>query len=176
MSTSNFPPSRQPKGTKYLSPWLAYPLALIVWEVIPWAISLLTSRYGWVAGSPGLWNWLGLIPVLFGTIGLLWGVYLHSAQSPEGIEWELDKSYLLNRGPYAFSRHPMYVSELILLLGWVIFYGSLALLITFAVWFLFFNYFAMPQEERAMEAHFGDAYRDYKKQVPRWFGKIQKQK
>jgi len=90
------------------------------------------------------------------------------------IEWELDKSYLLRRGMYAFSRHPMYLSELTLLLGWIIFYGSLALVIALVMWFVFFNYYAIPQEERILEAHFGEAYREYKKQVPRWFGKIRR--
>ena len=64
MSTSNIPHSEQPKQTKFLSPWLAYPLAFIVWWALPWAISLLTPHYGWAAGRPGLWNLLGLIPVL----------------------------------------------------------------------------------------------------------------
>ena len=171
MNTTESPNQEPSKRVKFLSPWLAYPLALIVWEVVPWAISLLTPHFGWVAGRPGIWNFLGLIPILVGTIGLLWGVWVHSAQSPEGIEWELDKSYLLNRGLYAFSRHPMYLSELTLLFGWVIFYGSVALLITFLVWYLFFNYYAMPQEERALEAHFGEAYREYKNKVRRWFGR-----
>ena len=164
---------REPvKKARFLSPWLAYPLALIVWEGLPWAISLLTPRIGWVAGRPSFWNLLGLLPALVGTIGLLWGVYLHSAQSSEGIEMELDKSYMLNRGLYSFSRHPMYLSELTLLFGWVIFYGSAALLITFLVWYLFFNYYAMPQEERVLEERFGEAYRQYMNRVPRWFGRI----
>jgi protein-S-isoprenylcysteine O-methyltransferase Ste14 len=116
---------------------------------------------------------LGLVPVLVGTIGLIWGVALHSAASPNGaIEWEMDKSYLLRRGMYSVSRHPMYLSELILILGWVIFYGSIALLIASIAWFLFFNFYAMPNEERILEAHFGEAYRDYKRKVPRWFGKV----
>lgn len=172
MSTTENPQQERSRPTKYLSPWLAYPLAFIVWVVLPWAISLLTPYYEWTSGHPSLWNLFGLIPVLIGTIGLLWGVAVHSAQSPKGLEWELDKSYLLRRGLYAFSRHPMYLSELILMFGWVIFYGSVALLIVFALWFLFFNYRAMPLEERIMEEHFGEVYREYKKKVPRWFGKI----
>jgi len=171
MSTPTIPNNDQPKKIRFLSVWLAYPLALLVWEGIPWVISLLSPRYGWVTGHPGLWNWLGLIPALVGTTGLLWGVRLHSAQFPEGIEMELDKSYLLKRGPYAFSRHPMYLSELTLLLGWMIFYGSVALLIAFVIWYVFFNFYAVPLEERVMEAHFGEAYREYKNQVPRWIGK-----
>jgi protein-S-isoprenylcysteine O-methyltransferase Ste14 len=168
-------PNREPsKRTKFLSPWLAYPLALIVWEGLPWAISLLTPHYGWVTGRPGLWNLFGLIPVLIGTAGLLWGMAVHSAQSPEGLEWDLDKSYLLMRGMYAFSRHPMYLSELILILGWVIFYGSISVLVATVASFLVFNYDALPNEERILEAHFGEAYRDYKNRVPRWFGKIRR--
>jgi protein-S-isoprenylcysteine O-methyltransferase Ste14 len=62
----------------------------------------------------------------------------------------------------------MYLSELTLLLGWVIFYGSVAVLIAFVVWCLFFNYYAVPHEERAMEAHFGEVYREYKNKVSRW--------
>jgi protein-S-isoprenylcysteine O-methyltransferase Ste14 len=174
MSTSKIPHSEQQKQTKFLSPWLAYPLAFIVWWALPWAISLLTPHYGWAVGRPGLWNLLGLIPVLIGTVGLLWGVAVHSAQSPDGIEWELDKSYLLQRGMYAYSRHPMYLSELILLFGWIIFYGSVALVIAFLIWYVSFNYYAMPQEERILEAHFDEAYRAYKNRVPRWFGKIRR--
>jgi protein-S-isoprenylcysteine O-methyltransferase Ste14 len=171
MSTSNIPNSGQPKRAKFLPRWQAYPLALIVWGVVPWAISLLTPRYGWTAGRPGIWNLLGLIPVLVGTIGLIWGLALHSAQSPEGTEWELDRSYMLRDSLYAFSRNPMYFSELTLLFGWVIFYGSVALLIAFVAWGLFFNYYQVPLEERILEAHFGKAYREYKSRVPRWLGK-----
>jgi protein-S-isoprenylcysteine O-methyltransferase Ste14 len=174
MNKTENPNQEQTKKVNHLSPWLAYPLALIVWWVLPWAISLLTPHYGWAADHPGLWNLLGLIPVLIGTIGLLWGVAVHSAQSPEGIEWELDKSYLLQRGLYAYSRHPMYLSELILLFGWIIFYGSVALVIAFVIAYLLFNYYAMPQEERILEAHFGEAYRQYKRKVPRWLGKIRR--
>lgn len=173
MNTSNNSNNDQPKRTRFLSAWLAYPLALIVWEALPWAISLLTTRYGWTAGRPSLWNFLGLIPVVVGTIGLIWGVHLHSAQSPQGIEWELDKSYLLKGGLYNVSRNPMYLSELTLLFGWMIFYGSVSLLITFVLWYLFFNYYIVPQEEGVLEAHFGEAYSEYKKKVPRWFGKVQ---
>ena len=165
-------PHPEPSKGKVLSVWLAYPLALIAWWILPWAISLLTPHYGWASGRPSIWNLAGLLAVLPGTIGLLWGVAAHSAQSPGGIEWELDKSYLLRRGLYAFSRHPMYLSEMILLFGWVIFYGNIALILTWVLWFLFFNYYAIPQEERVLEAHFGEAYREYMKKVPRWFGGI----
>jgi protein-S-isoprenylcysteine O-methyltransferase Ste14 len=174
MRTSKIPNHGQPKKNRFLSAWLAYPLALLVWEGLPWAISLLAPRYGWVLNRPSIWNWFGLLPVVVGTIGLIWGVAAHAAQSTQGIEWELDKSYLLRGGLYAFSRHPMYLSEQVLMFGWVVFYGSLAVLMASVLWLAFFNFYAMPQEERTLESHFGEAYREYKQKVPRWFGKIRR--
>lgn len=67
----------------------------------------------------------------------------------------------------------MYLSKLILLFGWIIFYGSVALVLAFVIGYLLFIYYAVPEEERILEAHFGEAYHEYKKKVPRWFGKIQ---
>ena len=168
MSTSNIPDNRQPKR---IPRWLTYVLFAIVWGAVPWAVSLLSPRYGWASGRPGLWNWLGLIPLAAGLVGSLWCLILHFAESDGRMDWEPDKNYLLTRGPYAFSRNPMYLSELTLMFGWVIFYGSVAVLIGFVGWWAFFNFYQVPQEERTIEAHFGEAYRDYKKKVPRWFGK-----
>lgn len=170
MNTTDNLKQEQPKKRKILPLWQTYPLALIVWWVLPWAVSLLTPYYGWTAGGPGLWNLLGSIPILIGTTGLIWGIAVHAAGSAgEGIEWDLDKSYLLRRGLYVFSRNPMYLAELILILGWVIFYGSIALFIAAMAWFLFFNYYQVPLEERILEAHFGEVYLEYKRKVPRWF-------
>jgi protein-S-isoprenylcysteine O-methyltransferase Ste14 len=150
---------------------LAYPLALAVWWVLPWAVSLLAPRYGWTPGAPSAWNLLGMMAVLPGTAGLLWGVREHAAQSTRGIEMKPDKSYLLQRGLYKWSRHPMYVSELLILLGWVVYFGSAAVLILLLVWGIWFNFYAMPSEEKMLERHFGDAYREYKGSVRRWLGR-----
>ena len=148
--------------------WAARLAALLVFGVGPWAISLLAPRYGWVAGRPGIWNLLGLIPVVAGTACLLWSMEMHFAQ---GVKWGVAQNYLLSQGPYAFTRQPMYLSELVLLLGWTIFYGSVGVLIGFLVALAAFNFIAVPLEERALEARFGEAYRQYKSKVPRWLGK-----
>lgn len=168
MSKSDLPGEGQPKR---IPRWLAYLLFAIVWGLVPWAVSLLSPRYGWAAGRPGLWNLLGLVPLAAGIAGSLWSLALHFAESGQGLDWEADKSYLLKRGPYAFSRNPMYLSELTLLFGWALFYGSTAVLIAFLLWWAGFSFVLVPQEERRIEARFGEAYREYKRRVPRWFGK-----
>jgi len=168
-------PTRKQSQRVLVPYWIALPVALIVWGVAPWAIALLTPRYGWAAGRPGLWNLLGLIAVVVGTVGLIWTMGLHFAQAPKsGIELELAQSYLLRHGPYAFSRNPMYLSELTLLFGWVIFFGSVAVLIAFGVACAVFNFVNVPLEERALQARFGEAYLRYKNTVPRWLGKTRR--
>ena len=167
-------PNQEPPKRASIPLWVGFITALVVWEVLPWAISLLSPRYGWTTGRPGPWNLLGLIPVLIGNIVLFLGIIAHSAETPGRIDFEPDKPYLLTHGLYRYSRNPMYVSELMLIVGWVIFYGNIALLIALVAWFLFFNYYQIPLEERVMEARFGEAFREYKNNVPRWFGKVRK--
>ena len=168
MNTSTTPDSTPRKSVPR---WLSLILFTVVWGVLPWAASLLSPRFGWQASHPGFWNLLGLIPLLVGIAGSLWTLFLHFAESREGLDWEPDKTYLLVSGPYAFTRNPMYLFELTLLVGWVLLYGSLAVFISLWIWWAWFNFFQIPQEERTIEARFGQVYHEYKLRVPRWIGK-----
>ena len=181
MSTTENPGKKQSKRVS-IPRWMALTVFLVFsiigiplfYVVGPWTISLLTPRCGWAAGHPSLWNLLGLIPVAFATACLIWITVLHIVQAPERVELERTPSYLLRRGPYAFSRHPMYLFELALLLGWSIFYGSIASLIVFVVACVVFNFVKVSQEERALEERFGETYLEYKNKVPRWLGKVRR--
>jgi protein-S-isoprenylcysteine O-methyltransferase Ste14 len=140
--------------------------------VLPWAISLLGSWYGWADGSPAVWNLLGLVQVAVGLMGLLWltiNGYAHYTQVPERVELNWEPKVLMTRGPYAYSRHPMYVTELALWLGWAVLYGSWIVLAGFVALWVVASILA-PREERALEARFGEAYRRYRGHVPRWLG------
>lgn len=144
----------------------------LVHGVVPWAISLLGPWYGWLDGLPAVWNLLGLVAVLAGAVVLLWLMVLgftHGAELPERVELDWSPKILLTRGPYGFSRHPMYLAEGALWFGWAIFYGSVAVSIGFMVVCIGASMLA-PREERALEAKFGEAYQRYKARVPRWLG------
>ena len=123
----------------------------------PWAISLLSPRYGWATSGPGIWNSLGLMPIALGIAGLIWIMMVAFVEAPDRVELR-QAPFLLTRGPYAYSRNPMYVSELALWLGWAVFYGNFGVLIGFVIFFAVFLPGAR-YEERALEARFGDAYR-----------------
>ncbi|MFN0103121.1 MAG: methyltransferase family protein [Bryobacteraceae bacterium] len=148
----------------------------VVHAAIPWALSLLAARHGWEAGAPGSWNLVGLIPVAAGLFIIVWSVRAHFTASPEG--WRLEKTphyptpaYLLSRGPYKYSRNPIYLAEGTIWLGWMLFYGSFAVLGVFALGSLLLGPIVVRREERGLEARFGDVYREYARNTPRWLGK-----
>ena len=136
--------------------------------VAPWAISLLSSRSGWASTGPSTWNLFGLVPIALGIAGLVWVMIAASIESPSRIELR-SAAFLMTRGPYAYSRNPMYVSELALWLGWSVFYGSLGVLVGFLI-LLAVLVPAARYEERVLEARFGESYRAYRSRVPRWLG------
>jgi protein-S-isoprenylcysteine O-methyltransferase Ste14 len=161
-------PPRFPRWT----PWIVLiGGTLAVHVALPWAISLITRRYGWVQGHPGFWNLIGLIPVATGLVMIAWGGRLHIIRRTGTLGLEKTSRYMLVEGPYRFSRHPMYLLELVMWMGWAIFYGSIPVLIAFVVEWVVFA-FAARYEERQLEARFDEAYLLYQKTVPRWFGPI----
>jgi protein-S-isoprenylcysteine O-methyltransferase Ste14 len=161
--------------------WLALALAPVAWLVllpavhlgVPWALSHLGPRYGWADGGPAAGNLLGLALIGLGAAFLLWillyGLLRYHRDLPERVPVDWSPVILMTGGAYAFSRHPMYVGELALWLGSAVLYGSPVVLVGFVVMFAVMRRLAM-QEERALEAKFGDAYRRYKARVPRWVG------
>jgi protein-S-isoprenylcysteine O-methyltransferase Ste14 len=173
-------PEVKPARKASLPRWAVLALAPFVWliaiplvhGVVPYAISLLGPRYGWTDGSYAAWNLLGLVPVAAGAGVLLWVMvsgFAHAAEVPKRVDLDWTPKLLLTRGAYSFSRHPIYLAELALWLGWAVLYGSVIVLVGFLLLCLVAGVLA-PREERALEAKFGDTYREYKSGVPRWFG------
>jgi protein-S-isoprenylcysteine O-methyltransferase Ste14 len=182
MSISEIPGPRPSNGVS-VPRWLGLVVGLLAWlvgvplahGVVPWVISRLTPRWGWAGGEPGMWNLLGLIPVSVATACLIWIMILgfaHAAEMPDRVELNWKPKVLLVRGPYAFSRNPMYVAELVLWLGWALFYGSHAVFVGSLVLCAGMQRI-VRREEVDLEAQFGDSYRRYKAVIPRWLGPCQ---
>ena len=175
MSPSGVHESRPPNGI-VIHRWMAILLALFVCLIViplvhgavPWAISKLTHRYGWVHASPGFWNWLGLIPVGVATALLIWILITSIAHTPNAVRLGLVPSVLITDGPYRVTRNPIYVAELASWLGWALFFGSLAVFLGYIALLLVVNLVIVPWEERGLEAAFGHAYLMYKNRVRRW--------
>jgi Phospholipid methyltransferase len=168
-------PSRKPSKRILLPHWIALILTPVVFLLghiaVPQELSLLSVRHGWAHGRPGRRNLPGLLLIGVGAAGLVWCLRLHFVASDSSFEIERTQNYLVARGPYQFTRNPMYLSGVVIWLGWIIFYGSVAVLVgVVGVWGSV-ALLVVPWEEHKLEARFGEAYLRYKNSVPRWLGK-----
>ncbi len=158
-------PSRVPRR---MGPILWFVFGSAFYIALPWAVSRIGPRHGWQAEMPGVANLAGLVLIAAGVSILAWALVLHYRSALEGWPLRFRPSYLLTCGPYRLTRNPMYLGGLALWLGWAALYGSLAVLVAFLAFAAFLSAIQVPWEERICEEEFGDAYRRYRAEVPRW--------
>ena len=72
------------------------------------------------------------------------------------------------RGSYRFTRNPMYVGVLALIVGQALVLGREVLLAWAAAAWLIFQLFLLLHEEPELRRRFGAEYEDYRAGVPRW--------
>ena len=77
-------------------------------------------------------------------------------------------SHLVVKGVYAYTRNPMYLGMLLLVIAWGIFLLSLLALLMLPVFVVYIYFFQIRAEEAAMEKLFGNDFIAYKKRVRRW--------
>jgi protein-S-isoprenylcysteine O-methyltransferase Ste14 len=71
-------------------------------------------------------------------------------------------------GLYRFSRNPMYLGMLMILLGWAAYLAQPLTLVFVAAFVFLIEVLQIRPEEKALEEKFGEDYRAYKKRVRRW--------
>ena len=77
-------------------------------------------------------------------------------------------SYLVTSGIFNYSRNPMYLGMVLILLGLTLKFNLIGGLIFTALFILFITNFQIKPEERAMQKMFGEEFLSYKNKVRRW--------
>lgn len=77
-------------------------------------------------------------------------------------------SHLITTGMFGFSRNPIYLADLLILVAWATWLGNIFNIALLGVFVVYINRFQIVPEERALTTLFGDAYRDYCSRVRRW--------
>lgn len=75
---------------------------------------------------------------------------------------------LVTDGVYRFSRNPMYLGMLSLLLALSIYLGTLTAFIVLPLFVWYMTEFQIKPEEESLKTVFGKAYEDYLTKVRRW--------
>ena len=106
------------------------------------------------------WFYVGLPIYLLGLVmALMFSISFATAPLDEPI----------NKGVYAISRHPGYFGFFLGCVGIGIACASWIFLLCAMVWIVSWN-FGVVEEERFLLDKYGDAYREYMNQTPRWIG------
>lgn len=107
-----------------------------------------------------IWFYAGLGVYLSGLF-LFLGVGLSVAKTPEGRPF--------TSGVYRLSRHPGYLSQLVIFLGVSLAAVSwIFLILTIILWVI--SAFFAGSEEKACLEMYGEVYREYTLRTPRWLG------
>jgi protein-S-isoprenylcysteine O-methyltransferase Ste14 len=80
---------------------------------------------------------------------------------------------LVVEGPYRYVRNPMISGVLFVLTAEALFLQSWPVAAWLALFFVLNNLYFSLSEEKGLEARFGDDYRLYKQNVPRWIPRTQ---
>jgi len=109
---------------------------------------------------------LNLISLVLTVLGLSLAIWARVAL---GGNWSGTVTFkenheLVERGPYALMRHPIYTALLLMFLGTALAIGTVGGLIGWPILFLSF-WIKYRQEEALLLEHFGDRYEAYRKRV-----------
>jgi protein-S-isoprenylcysteine O-methyltransferase Ste14 len=77
-------------------------------------------------------------------------------------------SALVSEGVYRYLRNPMYIGATLMLAGFAVLFASDWTLVMTVAFALIVHFGVVKREERYLDAKFGDAYRTYKRCVPRY--------
>lgn len=105
----------------------------------------------------------GLALAAIGTVGRIWCSFFISGRKD---------GQLVAEGPYSISRNPLYVFSCIGLVGVGLTTETLTYPLLFLVIFGLYYPGIMALEERRLEELFGEAYRQYRQRVPRFWPRL----
>ncbi len=134
---------------------------------IPFIIIMLFYR------NANIWSLIiGFIMVVTGELIRLWGVSW--AGSETRTTGEPAGTYLIVSGPFAYTRNPLYTGNILIYLGiGIMSFAIFPYLQIIALLFFFFQYhYIIKAEEEFLISKYGDDYKHYKENVPKFFWRL----
>lgn len=117
---------------------------------------------------PTFWQYAGIIIAAFGSVVML-ACILSFAVKGKGTLSPLDPTKkLVISGLYRYSRNPMYLGVMSLLIGESVFWQSIELAFYSVIVFTAFQLFIIFHEEPRLKRDFGNEFEEYCRTVRRW--------
>jgi protein-S-isoprenylcysteine O-methyltransferase Ste14 len=163
-SHSNRPePAHQQNGLKLKVP----PGALVVIvAALMWISSSAAPALDFFVPAKSLWTvalaLVGAVICLSGVVSFRRAKTTVNPMKPDSA------SALVVSGIYRYTRNPMYLGFLLVLLGWAAFLSNLAALAFLPAFVVYINRFQIEPEERVLASIFPHEYPSFRSKVRRW--------
>ena len=112
-------------------------------------------------------RWIGAGVIVLG-IAIIASPALAFFKAETTIKPFRESSSLVVGGLYKYTRNPMYVGMVLILLGTCVLCGSVSPFVVPILFVLIINKMIISVEERMLERAFGEEYLEYKNKVRRW--------
>ena len=141
--------------------------ALLAFLALPGVVAFAVPLW-WLAPRGRSFSLLGLLPLIFGVVLLLWTVRdFYVAGRGTLAPWSPPEE-LVVVGLYRVSRNPMYIAVILVLLGWAIGFQSPSIAIYALLIAVGFHLRVLFGEEPWLARVHREKWRLYEEQVPRW--------
>ena len=111
--------------------------------------------------------WLGWLMVMLAIAMDIWVLVIFKNHNTN-IRPDRPAENLVTSGPFAWSRNPIYVGNVAIILGLALAKGSVWHLMLVPVIFLLIQELAIKREEAHIAVRFGDTWTEYASRVRRW--------
>ncbi len=115
-----------------------------------------------------VYKYFGAAGIVIGLIFLLWCITSFAISGRGTLSPADPTKKLVTKGLYKFTRNPMYVGVVLILMGQTLMYLSASLLIYSTLVLIGFNIFIIFIEEPRLKKDFGLDYYSYCQKVRRW--------
>jgi len=145
------------------------PFLFLVGLGAAWLLETRVRRIHLIAegNSTTLIEVLGTILLVIGLFMMFWGL-LTFAQAKTAILPMKPASRVVDHGPYALSRNPMYTGMALAYLGGAVAMNSLWALVMFPFVIVMLIRLVIEREENYLSSAFGEDYDSYRRRVRRW--------
>lgn len=142
-------------------------IIVAVWFVgFPWFL-ISTGREPFSLGL-GWMRLLGLLPLLLGAALFIWVTWMFAFVGG-GTPLVFDSpARLVSGGPYLWVRNPMYVADILIIVGEALILESSGILVYAGLLGVGLHMLVFLLEEPRLRRRFGKPYEEYCSRVPRW--------
>lgn len=125
----------------------------------------LTAPLAIVVRAP--FSYIGAVAIAIGATMVAWSRRAFQAAGTR-ITPFTETSALVRHGLYGWTRNPMYLGAVMLVLGVALLLGSVTPLLVAVAFFVVLQEGFIRHEERLLDRRFGEEYRSYRRSVRRW--------